>query len=73
MKPITITLVVVVTGFSLSGCFTPSGQPDHTATGALAGGVGSVIPAHVVGRIKATHVPDHLTPQPLPSTPGAIQ
>jgi uncharacterized protein YcfJ len=38
MKRSMLCLTVVVTGLSLAGCYTPSGQPDNTATGALAGG-----------------------------------
>lgn len=38
MKYISITLIVVTTGFVLVGCETPEGRPDRTAGGALAGG-----------------------------------
>lgn len=38
MKQSIICLMAVGTAVSLSGCFSPSGQPDHTATGALVGG-----------------------------------
>ena len=43
MKPTIISLAVVMAGLSLSGCYTPSGQPDNTASGALAGGATGAI------------------------------
>src|SRR5579859_362581 len=38
MKTNTVGIVVLGTTLVLSGCYTPEGRPDNTATGALVGG-----------------------------------
>lgn len=43
MKQNLMCLTIVATGLSLVGCMSPSGQPDNTATGALAGGATGAI------------------------------
>ena len=44
MKRYVSFLAVTIIGLSIAGCMTPQGQPDNTASGALAGGaVGAII------------------------------
>jgi hypothetical protein len=44
MKRSAFLMAVTVAGISLTGCYTPQGRPDYTASGALAGGAtGAVI------------------------------
>ena len=43
MKQYGFLLLVIVTGISTSGCTSPSGRPDNTASGALAGGAAGAI------------------------------
>jgi len=43
MKHVGKCLTVVALGASVSGCMSPSGQPDYTASGALAGGATGAI------------------------------
>jgi len=38
MKPSVYLLVVAVSGLTVTGCTTPEGRPDYTASGALVGG-----------------------------------
>ncbi|MGA2069945.1 MAG: YXWGXW repeat-containing protein [Sedimentisphaerales bacterium] len=54
MKRYGYLLLVAVVGISATGCMSPSGRPDYTASGALAGGatgaiVGSTAHAPLVG------------------------
>ena len=37
MKPNYLVVTILATGVVLTGCYTPEGRPDNTATGALAG------------------------------------
>jgi len=51
MKSYRFFLGVMIVGISVTGCATPHGQPDYTATGALAGGatgavIGSTVTQH---------------------------
>ena len=44
MKRFAFLMVTLVAGLALTGCYTPQGRPDYTASGALAGGAtGAVI------------------------------
>lgn len=43
MKQSRNVLVIAVLGLSTAGCMSPSGQPDYTASGALAGGATGAI------------------------------
>ena len=38
MKPKSVCITVLAAGLILTGCYTPEGRPDRTASGALAGG-----------------------------------
>ncbi|MGA2602665.1 MAG: YXWGXW repeat-containing protein [Verrucomicrobiia bacterium] len=38
MKPNYLVVTILASGVVLTGCYTPEGRPDNTATGALAGG-----------------------------------
>jgi uncharacterized protein YcfJ len=43
MKPYRYVLATVIIGLSVSGCVTPQGRPDNTATGALTGAAAGAI------------------------------
>lgn len=43
MKKTIVLVVLTVAGLSLTGCYTPQGRPDYTASGALAGGAAGAI------------------------------
>ena len=43
MKPYRYVLAAVIIGLSVSGCMTPQGRPDNTATGALTGAAAGAI------------------------------
>jgi len=43
MKKSIVLMAVTVAGLSLTGCYSPQGRPDYTASGALAGGATGAI------------------------------
>ena len=48
-------LTVVSTGVLLTGCYTPDGQPDRTATGALMGGAIGAGTGALIGNASGHH------------------
>ena len=50
MKPNGYLLVVAIAGISITGCYSPMGRPDNTASGALAGGATGAVIGSVAGR-----------------------
>ena len=50
MKRYVDLLLVTVVGISVAGCMSPQGQPDYTASGALAGGATGAIVGSMAGR-----------------------
>jgi len=50
MKSYGYYIATVIVGLSVSGCATPHGQPDYTASGALAGGATGAIIGSAVAR-----------------------
>ena len=55
MKYRKITLAVVSTGMLLTGCYTPDGQPNRTANGALIGGAFGAGTGALIGNAAGHH------------------
>src|SRR5208282_1600973 len=54
MKPNSLVVTILAAGVVLTGCYTPEGRPDNTATGALAGGaIGAGTGALIGGAVGA--------------------
>lgn len=55
MKTMMIRSLIVVTVAGLVGCETPYGEPDRTATGALAGGAIGATTGAIIGQSSGRH------------------